>query len=134
MKLLQIICGVAGFVILATVTGCSTVPVSREVRAPITIPDPPKRFAWYEEGVPEKPGTIYLDPYRRLNPDEQVKAPADGGILITPKAWRGIKYGITEWPRWGDIVQSIVKAHNDAIRNYRRDDDNTWARILRWKF
>ncbi|MEW6138909.1 MAG: hypothetical protein AB1733_11810 [Thermodesulfobacteriota bacterium] len=81
----------------------------------ITLPDPPDRVAWKEEGVPEKPRIHYLDPPVRLDPRGTFTAPEDGGILINPKAWRGIRYGLTEWPKWGETVRAIVESHNDAI-------------------
>jgi hypothetical protein len=85
--------------------------------ARITLPEAPERIAWREQGSSEKPGISYVDPPALLKPRESCTAPADGGILLSPRAWRGIRYGLTEWPRWGETVQAVVDSHNQAVGN-----------------
>lgn len=80
--------------------------------ARITLPALPERIGWKEAGVEAKPGVRLIDPPIVLKPRETCTAPVDGAVLLKPRAWRGIKYGLTEWPRWGETVQSIVRNHN----------------------
>jgi hypothetical protein len=95
--------------------------------APITLPDPPERVAWKEEGLTQKTGVHYLDPPVRLMPRQKCTAPPDGGVLLNPRAWRGIRYGLTEWPRWAETVRTIVKSHNEAVGEGRLKKHPWWA-------
>lgn len=83
--------------------------------ARITLPETPERIAWREQESAETPGISYVDPPVRLKPRESCTAPEDGGILLSPRAWRGIRYGLTEWPRWGETVRAIVDSHNQSV-------------------
>lgn len=115
-------------------SGCAAQQVHNRMGGLVPNPDPPERFDWKQDGAPEKPGTIYLDPYKKLKGAETWTAPEDGGVCLTPKAWRGLRHAVTEWPKWGDMVRGFIKDHNDAVRNSRRDEDSTWSRIFKWKF
>lgn len=107
-------------------SGCWNRPPVRQSCAMIPLPDPPERFAWKQDGQKEQPGTIYLDPYHRLKGQETWKAPEDGGVCLTPKAWRGIHHGITEWPKWGDMARGLVQSHNDTVKATRPEEKASW--------
>jgi hypothetical protein len=98
--------------------------------ARITLPQSPERIAWQQEDVANQSGVHYVDPPIRLQPGTQVTASSDGGIVLTPRAWRGIRYALTEWPKWGDTVRAIVDSHNRAMGAYT-DNDTPWWKI--WK-
>lgn len=119
------------FLILAILAGCATTPVARHTCPQIPNPDPPERFAWKTDGETEKEGIIYLDPYRKVQPKEKLRAPDNGGVLLTSKAWRGVRHGLVEWPRWGDMIQGIIREHNEKLSGYREKDrgGERW-----WKF
>lgn len=117
-------------IVCALVFALSGCAVSRQDAArrcsAIPIPDPPERFDWKQDGQQEKPGTLYLDPYHKLKGGETWKAPEDGGVCLTPKAWRGVRHGITEWPKWGDMVQGIVRSHNEGIPAIKPTENPSW--------
>lgn len=97
--------------------------------ARITLPETPERIAWRELGTAEKPGISYVDPPVRLKPREGCTAPADGGILLSSRAWRGLRYALTEWPRWGETVRAIVDSHNQAVGN-GADKQRAWWKVF----
>lgn len=94
--------------------------------ARITLPAPPERIGWKEAGIKAKPGVRLIDPPIVLKPCETCTAPVDGAVLLKPRAWRGIKYGLTEWPRWGETVQSIVRSHNRVSEPYTHRKRPWW--------
>ncbi len=83
--------------------------------ARITLPQPPKRIAVREDGMQREAGVEYIDPAIRIAPGKCAGIPETGGALLTPRSWRAVKYALTEWPKWGTAVQSIVDSHNGAI-------------------
>jgi hypothetical protein len=96
----------------------------------ITIPDPPSRLAWKQDGTPEKPGTVYLDKYEKLRPDTDFHVPNDGqgggGVFVTNSAWRGIHYAMSEWPKWGETVEKIVTTHNRGVERREGVGERWW--------
>lgn len=80
----------------------------------IVLPEPPKRIAVTEEGVSRKPGVKYIDPPVKVSPNERPRIPETGGALLSARSWRAVRYALTEWPKWGEAVRSIVDTHNQA--------------------
>lgn len=94
--------------------------------APITLPQHPKRIAVHEDGMEREAGVEYIDPVTRIEPGMCDDIPNNGGALLTPRSWRAVKYAITEWPRWGDTVQSIVDSYTRASDAPREKQSRGW--------
>jgi hypothetical protein len=121
-------CAALTLLVLLVASSCAERMVVTE-GARITLPEMPERIAWRELGSAEKPGVSYVDPPLRLKPRESCTAPADGGILLNPRAWRGIRYSLTEWPRWGETVRAVVDSHNQTIGN-GSDRKRPWWKLF----
>ena len=85
----------------------------RDVVGPshIRLPPPPERIELSEQGKTESPGVKYIDPAQILSEGQTFMAPKDGVAVCTPRTWRGAKYAIEEWPKWGDTVRAIVQGY-----------------------
>lgn len=104
------------FVILLAVLSASCAGrAALDGTARITLPQPPKRISVHEDGIHREAGVEYIDPALRILPGNCAGIQEKGGALLTPRSWRAVKYALTEWPKWGDAVQSIVGSHNGAL-------------------
>lgn len=93
----------------------------------ITLPQAPKRIAVYQDSMKRLAGVEYIDPVLRVEHGKCDGVPETGGALLTPRSWRAVKYALTEWPRWGDAVRSIVDSHNNAV-GPQLDKKPWWSR------
>lgn len=96
--------------------------------ARITIPEQPARVDWLDQDQPQMPGINYLDPPQLIKPGQTCTPGKDGSVLVTPRAWQGIRYGLREWPRWGDTIESIVKRHNEIVSD-ESQNRSLWQRL-----
>jgi len=115
MKFLAITC-----VLCYLLCGCaSRAPVVQSVPR---LPKPPERIDIMEKGKTEIPGVKYIDPAAILKEGESYVAPKAGAAVCSPRTWRGAKYAIEEWPKWGEAVQSIVKG-------YQPEEKRPWWKL-----